>query len=84
MNSIIGRNVLDCCQSYIRLIEVSLDSLQSISNIKLVNIGSVITYRFDIKNIDRVANRGLRNNWWLIDEAVRVGGHHTADFKLLI
>jgi len=38
MNSIVGRNVLSCCQRYI------------------TNIYSVITYRFNIKNIDRIAN----------------------------
>ena len=38
MNSIVGRNVLGCCQRY------------------STNIDSVVTCRFDIKNIDRVAN----------------------------
>ena len=38
MNSIIGRNVLGCCQLYNTKIE------------------SVVTCRFDIKNIDRTAN----------------------------
>ena len=38
MNSVVGRNVLGCCQRY------------------NTNIDSVVTCRFDIKNIDRVAN----------------------------
>jgi len=38
MNSIVGRNVLSCCQRY------------------STNIDSVIAFRFNIENIDRVAN----------------------------
>jgi len=38
MNSIVGRNVLSCCQRY------------------STNIDSVIAFRFNIENIDRIAN----------------------------
>jgi len=38
MNSIVGRNVLSCCQRY------------------STNIESVIVFRFNIENIDRIAN----------------------------
>jgi len=41
LNSIVGRNVLSCCQRY------------------STNIDSVIAFRFNIENIDRIANIAL-------------------------
>jgi len=41
LNSIVGRNVISCCQRY------------------STNIGSVIVFRFNIENIDRIANAAL-------------------------